>query len=377
MRVTAKLMPNCQVRTFVAGIVLFVAHSLSQAANSQAESTQVLTNVNTGTTPTSGFLPRPDWRTLRFSMVAAENVVPLPTDATIVPGGRDHDTTRVPPNEELPWALRHRKAIAYGGMGGIYGGFTIWSYFAWYRTAYLPNFKWGADGLFGAGTYAGGADKLGHFWANLALTRGGAELLQFGGWSPTKAAWTSAAASLALFTLVEVKDGFHYQFSYGDMAANAMGALLGAAQTLSPRFDELFDFRVEFWPSPRYKKKFLAGDVNVAEDYSGQTYLAALHLGGIPALRASRVGTAARLVDVVAGFGSRGYKPDPAAGEPDVTKQELFVGVSLNAQGLFDWLLEDRSCAVDTIRKTLHGTFEIVNVPYTSLPAYTWSRQGT
>src|SRR5690242_10266221 len=79
------------------------------------------------------------------------------------------------------------------GLGSVYAGMTIWSYFAWYYDKpALPEFKVGGDGYFGEDTYAGGADKLGHLWANLALSRGTTELLRWGGWRPLPA---SAIAS--------------------------------------------------------------------------------------------------------------------------------------------------------------------------------------
>jgi hypothetical protein len=97
-------------------------------------------------------------------------------------------------------------------------------YFAWYYDQpRLSGFAVGGDGYFGENTYAGGADKLGHAWANAALTRGGAELLRWGGWRPGPAALISAGLSWTLFAFVEIKDGYYYQLSPGDMLANTAG----------------------------------------------------------------------------------------------------------------------------------------------------------
>ena len=66
------------------------------------------------------------------------------------------------------------------------------------------------------------------------------------------------------------------------------------------------------------------------------------------------------------GFETRGYKPDQLPGENDFKHtQTLFVGVSLNAQGVFDYLLPNRS----KNRKLAHGLFEFFNLPYTTLGA--------
>ena len=204
-------------------------------------------------------------------------------------------------------------------LAGFYAGFVTWSYFAWYRDADSQDFKWGGDGnwrlwddkgWFGPKTYAGGADKLGHAWATMALARGGTELLhQWGGYSKLTSSLIAASLSEALFFGVEIKDGYHYEFSFGDLAFNTSGALLAVLLSNAPRVDALLDFRVEYWPSRAYRRQFEGGNINIAEDYSGRTYLLAMHLGGIPALRDSRYG------------GCRGSSTSSAGSRPAATSR--------------------------------------------------------
>jgi hypothetical protein len=278
--------------------------------------------------------------------------------------------------EEAP-AGDHRLAAALT-LGGVYAGFTTWTYFAWYRKhKALSEFKWGGDGWLGARTYAGGADKFGHAWATMSLARVGTELLyQWGGYSKLTSTLVATALSEALFLGVEVKDGFYYEFSFSDATGDTLGALAAAALSLSPRLDELFDYRVQYWPSPAYRRQFDGGNVNIAEDYTGETYLLALHLGAIHTLRDHKWGGWTRFVDVAAGFGTRGYKPDPPSRMlPDYDHhQNMYLGVSLNAQGLFDWLLDGRS---EPARKLTHGFFEVFNAPYTFVPVLENSRTPT
>lgn len=289
----------------------------------------------------------------------------------------------------------HRLASALT-LGGVYAGFITWTYFAWYRreghefrfadATTDGNWKlWSDEGWFGTKRYAGGSDKLGHTWATLALARAGTEMLhQWGGYDRTTSAIVGAALSEALFLGVEIKDGFAYSFSTGDFVFNTAGAALALAQSLSPRFDELVDFRVEYFPSAAYRARARANsDVDVAEDYSGQTYVLAFHLGAIRPLRSWRYGAWSDYVDLSLGFASRGYKPDPlhsidtAQCMLDGTlcdfdkSQDLFVGISLNAQGVFDKLLRGRS---EGLRKVTHGTFEVFGIPYTTLPLATHTR---
>src|SRR5262249_44709733 len=112
-------------------------------------------------------------------------------------GGGDHDAL----------SGDHKLAAALT-LGGLYGGFTRWTYFAWYRKHRpLNQFKWGGDGWLGLQTYAGGADKFGHAWATMSLARVGTELLnQWGGYDRVGSALVATALSELLFLGVEVKD---------------------------------------------------------------------------------------------------------------------------------------------------------------------------
>ncbi len=303
-------------------------------------------------------------------------------NAALVPADGESSTvpaTRSPWIDLAPTRLvdriwqqpRHDNRLAAGlTLGGIYAGFTTWTYFAWYRKHKpLSQFRWGGDGLFDDKSYAGGADKLGHMWATMGLGRAGTELLnQWGGFDRLTSNIVSTALAETLFLLIEVKDGFYYELSLGDLVGNTAGAALGFAFSQWPRLDEMFDFRVEYWPSTQYRRQFKNGNVNIAEDYSGETYLAAFHFGAIHTLRDHKYGLWSRFVDVTVGFGTRGYKPtNPGIEYP--REQHLSVGLSLNAQGLFDWLLDGRkSRAARTTRAITHGVFEVFNVPFTAVP---------
>ncbi len=266
-------------------------------------------------------------------------------------------------------------------LAGFYAGFSTWAYFAWYRDhPPLSGFKAGGDGWFGVETYAGGADKLGHAWATMTLARMGSALLREGGWNPTGATLASAALSELLFLNVEIRDGFYFEFSYGDLVLNTSGMLAAIALDLWPRLDEFVDFRVQYFPSARYIEnidgspnadgspscpKGRCSRWNIAEDYSGQTFLLALHLGAFHGLRDWKYGQWSRFVDLAIGFETRHYKPPPDPTNRPRAYQDLFFGVSLNAQGLFDYLLENRRH--ETLRKVTHGLFEVFNLPFTSV----------
>ena len=272
-------------------------------------------------------------------------------------------------------------------LSAAYVVFAAWTFVAWYRFHRpLARYRWGGDGWLGVKTYAGGADKFGHAWATMALARLGTYILtSVGGFRRGRASMVSAGLSEALFTGVEVNDGFMYEFSFSDLTGDSIGMVLALALDNSPRLRELFAYRVQYFPSRMYARK-IAGTSpcphsscsrwNIAEDYSGQTYLAALHLGGIHAVR-NKIGTASRFVDLAAGFQSRHYRPTPDVDIAKPIRQDVFLGLSFNAQGFFDWLLENRpSVAAQRARTITHGLFEVFNLPFASLPLLGTSRSG-
>ena len=310
----------------------------------------------------------------------APPVSPEPRRADIVPAGPNPWVDLAPSGLLAPIAndstQPQHKTAAAAMLGGLYVGFVGWMYYAWYRKHKpLADYKFGGDGWLGDETYAGGADKCGHAWATMSLARLGTYILSdYGGYDRKSSILASTALSELLFIGVEVKDGFFFEFSFSDLAGDTTGALLALAFDLWPRLDEMFDYRVQYFPSNAYAHQVsnagspLGGKLNIAEDYSGQTYLLAYHLGSIHALRDMRYGWLAGLVDVAVGFETRGYKPEPATGElpPADHHQHLFIGISLNAQGLLDWALEGGKH--EKLRKLSHATFEVFNLPFTSVP---------
>ncbi len=269
-------------------------------------------------------------------------------------------------------------------VGGVYVTFMTWAHFAWYRDVQsLRGFEFSHESYFGLETYAGGADKLGHAWANLVLGRVSSRLLRRGGWDQTTAAVLGGSLAWTLFLFVEYKDGFVYRFSPGDEVMNTAGAVMAVLLETQPRLDDLLDFRVAYAPSDEYlglwrgeyhgTKK--GNSLNIAEDYSGQTYFLALHLGAVPRPRSTprAVATALDYLDLGVAFEARKFKPDAP---PDaIPTQKLFVGVTVNLQRVFDRALTgQRGRGARVGRQVAHGVFEVMSPPYTILPVAAASR---
>jgi hypothetical protein len=294
----------------------------------------------------------------------------------------------------VPPATTYHPLRAELTVGGMYLAFAGWMYFAWYQHHKDIPYKFGGDdencdplrggakvrcvlfGWAGDTTYAGGEDKFGHAWSTMALARLTDEILeQWGGFGHTESMLIGTGLSWLTFLGVEVRDGFNFEFSYSDLGGDTVGALAALALMQWPRLDEMFDFRVEYFPSSEYidkldgKSKCPYGTCSrwdIAEDYSGQKYLLAFHLGSIHALRDLQTyGVLARFVDVAVGFDTRNYKPTPDPGFDGRPTKQGFIAISFNAQGFFDCLLDGGQH--ETLRKVTHGLGEVFNLPFTSV----------
>src|SRR5688572_23869593 len=105
------------------------------------------------------------------------------------------------PTEAPQQEPKRAKVIAAASVGAIHIAYATWSYFAWYRNANTESFHLERGTWFGEMSYAGGADKVGHLWANYALTRGTTALLTAAGWERLPSSLVSAGLSEVAFTL--------------------------------------------------------------------------------------------------------------------------------------------------------------------------------
>jgi hypothetical protein len=246
------------------------------------------------------------------------------------------------------------------------------------RADVSSSLRYHDEGWFGADTYAGGADKLGHAWGNYVFLRGISGILQWGGYGKkTSLAWATGLTS-AFFLLTEIQDGLtkDYGFSWQDMVVNLAGEGLGLLLELSPTLDGMFDFRLEYFPSRPFRRAVAQdGPFNSPEDYTGQRYFLAYHLASVAALRESRYASWTQYLDLTIGFHAAHYKPDDTDSAPH--SQSLFLGVSLNLQRIVDRLLMPSGpgrTAPSTGARVLHFVTEIVQVPYTMVPVVGVSR---
>jgi hypothetical protein len=265
-----------------------------------------------------------------------------------------------------PRQLRRGRALAATSVALLYSGLFVHHYFAWWHDQTFTPFETEWDGFFGINTYSGGADKLGHLYMNLALSRATTGILRFGRFDPLSASIAGATLSWLSYLLLELRDGLSaFQFSWGDLLANSLGTAVGLLLTHVPQVDRFVSFRMMYWPSTEFRQN---PSLNFNEDYSGQTFLVALHPAGF----GDRVGFF-RYIDLVVGFNADHYLPNPRRDDrPE--RQRLYVGFALNLQEVLNRGPFNRPRERDTrAQEAARGVFadwaaEHIQVPYTAVP---------
>jgi hypothetical protein len=268
-----------------------------------------------------------------------------------------------------PKPHRAGNLLSLAGLAAVYAPFITWEYYAWYNGAHhVPvafDTNWDDEKL-GLHTYAGGADKLGHMYIHYVLTRGTTNILTAGGWNRWAASLICFSVDQLEATFSEMKDGPVWGYEVGDTVANFSGAALAVLMENVPAIDRLFDFRLEYWPSSAYIKlakehPFSRGDgLDISQDYTGQSYMLALHLGALPYDHESPALRWTEFADLVVGFETRHY--EPAEMPVAVHRQTQYIGLSLNMQAVFDRLLKPSRG-----RTIGRGIAEVYSLPFTTL----------
>lgn len=279
---------------------------------------------------------------LLFAASVAHADPPAPYDYTIDP------------------APLYSKQTAIELVAGTWTAASVYAYFAWFRHATRTTAPIFTLEGFGVNTYAGGADKLGHFWAGHMFSYVTTEALAHGGFRTLPSSIIGFGLSQLFGTISEYKDSLHYQFEYGDIIANASGALFNILLENWPALDRAIDLRLDYWPTTEYLRLLRHGNVDGAQDYSGQSYLFAVHLRAIPGLDSPWLGWT-KYVDAVVGFETRNYAPmpdDPSA----IPRQTLYGGFAIDMQAVLETVFPD-----STGRRVGHGFLEFASVPFTTV----------
>jgi hypothetical protein len=257
--------------------------------------------------------------------------------------------------------LRWRNAAAIGGIVlavGAYGTNKWWDEDMDSR----PSTR--HEGWFGQGTYAGGADKLGHAF----ITYSGTRLLTSGfealGNERPRALRLAAWTSFGVMTGVEAVDSFSkkWRFSYEDVTFNAAGVGLALLLEKYPSIDAILDFRLLYRQSADARR---AGDFDPIGDYSGQTYLLAFKADGLPSLRNVPL---VRYLELLVGYGTRGYEP-AVEGNTD-RQRRIYYGVGINLSRLLGDTLFRGRLGGGKVQRATDTFLELIEVPGTAALTY-------
>jgi hypothetical protein len=269
-----------------------------------------------------------------------------------------------------------QRGVSLGVVGTAYGAAWVLVSAAWWTGASASDrLVFRNEGAFGLHTYAGGADKLGHVYANYLSNRVSKNVLEWGGFSRAVSITSATLLTTAYFTAIELKDGYqvNYGFSPGDIAANLSGQAAALGLMLLPPVDEALSLKITYFPSrDQWRAATTKEALNVAEDYSGQTYLVSFHLEALPLVRKNDGMRGLRYLDLSLGYGTRGYRPIPRPAAP--VRQLLTLGLSMNLQTVLDDLLSAPGKSRSTGARALHFVNEVFQPPGTRVPVLEFER---
>jgi hypothetical protein len=245
-------------------------------------------------------------------------------------------------------------AIIGGGAAGI----VAYGMNNWWQDGFTGKFQTGNEGWFGQNTNDGGADKLGHMYANYVGTRLLARSFVWAGNGSDEAIKLAALATFGAFTAVEVADAYteKWKFSYEDVIMNAAGVGLAILMEKNPDLDRLVDFRLLYRPSDEPRSNYF----DPFGDYSGQTYLLILKASGIERFRHHPV---MRYVELAVGYGTRGYGAPPDV--PSDPARNVYLGISINLSEVLAQTVFAGSTRRGRTQRAIDGFLEYVQIPGT------------
>ncbi|OGP05061.1 MAG: hypothetical protein A2Z91_02980 [Deltaproteobacteria bacterium GWA2_38_16] len=205
-------------------------------------------------------------------------------------------------------ALKTTPFLKWTTLSAIPVGLLGHGFIAWWRHGLSPKFRLDEkEGFFGASSYSGGSDKLGHLFANCFISKLTTDVLISAGENKDNALLYSSLVTGISYTLVEVFDGFLPSYGAGlwDMVFDVGGIALNFAEKKYPTFDQLFNFSASYWPSPTFID--LPTHNNFSEDYSGITYYADFNFMRL--MNFGTLNTLAHLPQFSLAFHTQGFSP--------------------------------------------------------------------
>lgn len=168
--------------------------------------------------------------------------------------------------------LKKRKWILGGSSILLTGSSLIYLDQAWYQQYKTSTFH-----TFNDNDEWYQMDKYGHAFTTYQTGRLMMDAMQWAGYNRKQQLLIGGLSGFAYMTAIEVMDGYSsgWGFSWGDMAANALGSGLAIGQKLWWN-EQRIQLKFSFYPSPyaQYRPNLLGASFSeqILKDYNGQTY---------------------------------------------------------------------------------------------------------
>lgn len=254
-----------------------------------------------------------------------------------------------------PATVKRNVKIVVGTELALYAVSMTGLYFAWYADYPQSNFHFYNDN----GEWMQ-MDKIGHGVTSYLVGSFGYEMLRDAGLDEKRSIWLGGTLGLAFLTTVEVFDGFssEWGFSWGDMAANTLGAGLFIGQqflwheqriTLKYSFHttEFADYRPDVLGS-----NFLQQTI---KDYNGQTYWASFNFKSLFLNKESKFPA---WLNFAFGYGATGM----TGGYENALEHNGKPIPYYDRQRQFYFSLDVDFTKIPTNNKVLKYTFKVLNI---------------
>ena len=168
--------------------------------------------------------------------------------------------------------FKKRKIILGASTAALTGGSLVYLNQAWFQ-----QYSSGKFHFFNDNDEWLQMDKCGHSFTNYQVARVMMGAMDWAGYTQKKQLLIGGLSGFTYMTAVEVMDGYSagWGFSWGDMAANALGTGMAVGQKLLWK-EQRIQIKFSFFASPyaQYRPNLLGDEIymQVLKDYNGQIY---------------------------------------------------------------------------------------------------------
>lgn len=213
-------------------------------------------------------------------------------------------------------------------------------------------------------------DKIGHVFTSYQLGKQGANLLRWSGVGKKDQLIYGATLGFGFLTAVEILDGFSQEwgFSWGDVAANAIGTGLYISQELlwnEQRIAIKFGFQPSSFAELNPEKLGSSLSEQILKDYNGQTYWLSCNLHSF--FKKSKI---PRWLNIAIGYGGDGMLTGTK-----VTDNQMLTTIPRFRQ--FYLSLDVNLANLRTKSALLKAVFDVLNMIKIPFPTLEINKNGT